>query len=120
MAVLVEVLLAALLLALIIFVVALLGLCRKAISLLEAKTTNENRVFVKETGVEAYSYAESIQQESGKAELLEHAVDYMRRQYQQRRFPFDYEQARAVIEQASWRRDCHRSPHRQDEGLTDQ
>jgi len=111
---LVDGLLAAFLLVMIIFVVSLLGLCRRAAELLEAKTINEKRVYVHETGDEAYAYAESLQPDAGKAELLERAVDYMRRQYQERRFPFDYEQARAVIEQAAWRRDCRRSPHRQE------
>jgi len=114
MSALVDGLLAAFLLVMIIFVVALLGLCRRAADLLEARTINEKRVYVHETGEEAYSYAESMQPDSGKAELLERAVDYMRRQYQQRRVPFDYEQARAVIEKASWRRDRERSLHGHD------
>jgi hypothetical protein len=106
---LVEVVITAYLLVLIVLVAVFLRLSRRAAELLEAKTMNEKLFYVHETGEEAYSYAESMQPDSNKAERLEYAIEYMRRQCQERRFPFDYEQARAVIEKAAWRRGGCRS-----------
>lgn len=90
-----------LIIVLILILIACLILYRRIIAMLDAKAVNERRIYVHETGAEAYSFAESMQPESSKAEKLERAVDYMRRQFQQRHIPFDYEQARAVIEKAA-------------------
>lgn len=79
----------------------LLDLYRRLIMMIEVKLVNEWRMYVSATGEEAYAFAESIQPEASAAKKLETAVDYMRRQFQQRKVAFDYEQARAVIERAA-------------------
>jgi hypothetical protein len=91
----------ALIVAAIPLALALVVLCMRVIALLEAKIINEKRSYVQAAGMEAYAFAESMHPESGKAEKLERAVEYMRRQFEQRHISFDYEQVRAVIERAA-------------------
>lgn len=90
-----------------LMIVVMISLYGRIRAILEAKLVNERRVYVHETGAEAYAFAESLQPEANRAEKLERAVDYMRRQYLQRRIPFDYEQARAVIEKAAMLQHIH-------------
>lgn len=92
-----------------IFMIVLLVLCFRLFTLLDAKTINEKRAHVLATGAEAYAFAESIDPEAGKSEKFEQAIDYMRRQFELRGVPFDYEHARAVIEQAA-SRFSHKQP----------
>ena len=79
----------------------LVVVCWRLALLIGAKLANERRIYIQATGVEAYAFAASMHPDSGRAEKLEGAVVYMRRQFEQRHIPFDYEQARAVIEQAA-------------------
>lgn len=99
-----EIALLLLIVMIIIWLAAGLSMYRRIAELLDARTHNEKRIYVHETGEEAVAYAESMEPNSGREKHLERAVDYMRRQFQERQLPFDYEQARAVIEKAALRR----------------
>ena len=99
-----EIALLLLIVMIIIWLAAGLSMYRRIAELLDARTHNEKRIYVHETGEEAVAYAESMGPNSGREKHLERAVDYMRRQFQERQLPFDYEQARAVIEKAALRR----------------
>lgn len=92
----------------IILVAFAFSMYRWIASLLRAKAMNEMRSYIDETGKEAYSFARSLHPQSDPAETLERAVDYMRRQFAERRVHFDYEHARAVIEKAALQADAYR------------
>lgn len=93
------------LIILIFFVIILiafaLSMYGRIAALLRAKTMNEMRIYIDETGKEAYAFAKSLHPYSGPAETLERAVEYMQRQFAERSIHFDYEHARAVIEKAA-------------------
>lgn len=79
----------------IILIVFALSMYKRIAALLTAKAMNELRIYVDETGKEAYAFAKSMHPDAGQAERLERAVEYMQRQFAGRSVHFDYEHARA-------------------------